>query len=445
MLAESGSTYSAYKTPQLIDFGIAGRWPYQVLGRPPLCHGTQSFWRPVCITRYSVVRSIRTNSFKEQNNIENEHTGKPINDKSDIFNVGLVIMALINNRMILLDDPNERPKNYPGTTAHYTTQLMDLALKYVNLNPLDRPTLADLLFDTKEGLDRYGSYYGKIKGKGNDELLPFSQLDPIVDEFRIGSRPGDSSSSVKRRRTLEPDDEQSSSQKKNKSHAVSLPPPGHRGSQHTESRIGSQEPRSSQRSPKFQSPRNDASKLTVSVGPSERAKWEAIKEGKRHVRQEEMQPLRPSIGKSNEHNTSTSSHSARDAPAPEDKVPNRQDDSLGSLFEDDELPASQSRENETPASQSEDNTPLDLEDENKDSWNSFFNEGKPLGSQSEKIEPLDTYNENQDSFNSLFDDGENLGSQSEDNTPLDAEGENKDSLSSLFEDDGTSDYLPEEE
>jgi hypothetical protein len=130
-------------------------------------HWAMAFWPPVCITRYSVVRSIWTNSFKEQSSIENEHTGKPINDKSDIFNVRLVIM-------VLLDDPNEKPENYPGTNAHYPTQLMDLALKCVNLNPRDRPILTDLLFDTKEGLDRHESYYGKIKGKGNDELIPFS-------------------------------------------------------------------------------------------------------------------------------------------------------------------------------------------------------------------------------------------------------------------------------
>jgi hypothetical protein len=137
-------------------------------------HWAMAFWPPVCITRYSVVRSIWTNSFKEQSSIENEHTGKPINDKSDIFNIGLVIMALINNRMVLLDDPNKKPKNYPRTNAHYITQLIDLALICVNSNPRDRPTLADLLYDTKDGLDRYESYYGKIKGKGNDELIPFS-------------------------------------------------------------------------------------------------------------------------------------------------------------------------------------------------------------------------------------------------------------------------------
>jgi hypothetical protein len=157
------------------------------------------------------------------------------------------------------------------------------------LNPCDRPTLADVLFDTKDGLDRYESYYSEFKGKSNDEVLSFSQLDPIVDEFRVGSRLGDSLSSVKRRRSLEQDDEQSSSQKKNKSHAASSPPSGrrgsqHTGSQHTESRIGSQGPRSSQRSPKFQWPRNDVGAFTVSAGPSERTKWEAIKEGKRHVR-----------------------------------------------------------------------------------------------------------------------------------------------------------------
>jgi hypothetical protein len=45
-------------------------------------------------------------------------------------------MALINNRMVLLDDPNKKSKNYPGTNARYTTQLMDLALKYVNLKPM---------------------------------------------------------------------------------------------------------------------------------------------------------------------------------------------------------------------------------------------------------------------------------------------------------------------
>jgi hypothetical protein len=171
-------------------------------------------------------------------------------------------------------------------------------------------------------------------------------------------------------------------------------------------------------------PRNDVGAFTVSAGPTERAKWEAIKEGKLHVRQEEVQPLRPSTGKSNEHNTSTSSHSARDAPAPEDKVPDRQNDSLGSLFEDDELPASQSRDDETPASQSGKGTPA---------------------SQSGDSTPIDLENEIKDSLNSFFEDDDPPGSQNKDNAPLNLEKANQDSLSSLFEDDGTSDYLPEEE
>jgi serine/threonine protein kinase len=132
-------------------------------------------------------------ALQEQHEEENVHTGKELDVRSDIHNVGLITFSLMNNHFIKLDPPDKAPnkrswKSKPtppaGSKHLYTTRLTDLASRCVNLDPASRPNLSKLLDETDEGLQDYLNYFGNAGGFHKmddafpDDCDPFAQGKP---------------------------------------------------------------------------------------------------------------------------------------------------------------------------------------------------------------------------------------------------------------------------
>ena len=152
---------------------------------------------------------------QEQHPKFNTHTGKLIDVRADIHNVGLIVLSLMSKQAVKLDNPKGQRAKRPPSNACYSEQLATLAADCVNLAPEQRPTLAKLLHRTQEGFSEYTAVYGEVVRKQMHELDRYHKMDYVThlgaDQFAVGlpmPRKRDSAaenrnSGAKRRRTRE--------------------------------------------------------------------------------------------------------------------------------------------------------------------------------------------------------------------------------------------------
>jgi serine/threonine protein kinase len=160
--------WRAYKTPQMIDFGLVFNLEDVQVG-----FGTPGFMPPEQIRN-----STRSN------------TG--MSEATPIFNLGLVILSLMEQKEMgyLYDskNPDHRIKPSNEYDGHYSSQLLLLALECLHLDKEKRPTLMDILYKTRKGLERWESIYGGIGDAELDQLPPFAQFRFDEEEFKVGER-----------------------------------------------------------------------------------------------------------------------------------------------------------------------------------------------------------------------------------------------------------------
>ncbi|KAF2657261.1 kinase-like protein [Lophiostoma macrostomum CBS 122681] len=180
VLAEATTRYPAFKTPQLIDFGTAhmasGEDDFMSLSRdedkPRIARGTKGYRPP------------------EQHDVLNPHTGKLIDVRADIHNVGLVILSFMAKKEIILRDPNGPKAERRHVKTCYTEQLAKLAADCLELDPDQRPTLVMLLHRAQEGFSAYTEVYGEVAQKQMDELDRYHKMDYVtqlgIDDFAVG-------------------------------------------------------------------------------------------------------------------------------------------------------------------------------------------------------------------------------------------------------------------
>ncbi|KAF2657262.1 kinase-like protein [Lophiostoma macrostomum CBS 122681] len=187
VLGNSTTKYPAFKTAKLIDFGNCSQSWTQTRGNM-IENGTPGYRPP------------------EQHHVENAHTGKDIDVHSDIHNVGLVILSLMNNCPIRLGSPNKKPApgsinsawtskptHAAGFKRIYTSRLTELALECVHLAPFARPSLYKLLEETAEGLQDYMNVYGSVADQDISNIAEVHKMGDAIpddtDSFAIG-KPG---------------------------------------------------------------------------------------------------------------------------------------------------------------------------------------------------------------------------------------------------------------
>lgn len=186
--------YPAYKTPQMIDFGLAfdnnllaNRASKQFNGQF-VPYGTEGFRPPVRST-YLYITNITNQHLQEQfcppvRRYENE----PVNSRADVWNVGILIFNLMEAPEIRAwTQPMQRPKHSHGYDRVYSHALEELVAECMAPNPNDRPSVRKLLYATRVGLQRWEKVHGAVSGADVPERygIPWTE-----EEFKIGMRYG---------------------------------------------------------------------------------------------------------------------------------------------------------------------------------------------------------------------------------------------------------------
>ncbi|KAF2001517.1 kinase-like protein [Amniculicola lignicola CBS 123094] len=210
VLGDSSQRYPAFKTPKLIDFGLAMRenlasdnWPTPADRQGGWTTGTQGFRPPEYVGG------------------DRAHGTKPIGEKTELWTVAWTILLLMHKRGI--PDRHERPargKNltlvyrpYGDDVDMYSHALFDLVRRCLEVDPAKRPTLVQVLYETRIQLEKHERRWGGFEGKSSEDLLEFFRVRFKDDEFAAGGRaPKDLRERVKRRRGDDAEDEDDESQ-----------------------------------------------------------------------------------------------------------------------------------------------------------------------------------------------------------------------------------------
>jgi hypothetical protein len=196
------SVHSAYKVPKMIDFGLVCTYNDPSFGDPRLL-GTPGWMTPV---RFQLFLFVPYNSSMHRSNTRQEQSwnyappdAEPVNLKTMTFNMGQVILALLENRQIIYSQADTRGGVLSNNFDHfYSHGLVSLALKCMSWRMQDRPHLYRILYETRMGLERCERHFKGVKRKLESELPAELRMD-IWGEPSVNP---DEAQSSKRRKEL---------------------------------------------------------------------------------------------------------------------------------------------------------------------------------------------------------------------------------------------------
>ncbi|CAO2651441.1 Nn.00g040110.m01.CDS01 [Neocucurbitaria sp. VM-36] len=175
--------YPAYKTAKMIDFGLCFSDPNKKGrggGTPGLCAPEQMYRQ---LPHYAHV---------------------PVNVSSEIFNVGLIMLSLMEGKTMRLTDEVLADGGFGHLFDYdkcYSAALEELVARSLELDPQRRPDLNMLLYRTRVGLERWEKVYGSA-GRPDTELPDFATYRlESKEEFRIGEEAPDNWLGMKARKT----------------------------------------------------------------------------------------------------------------------------------------------------------------------------------------------------------------------------------------------------
>lgn len=198
--------WAAYPTLKLGDYGLAietsledPRNPEQFWG-----DGTRGYQAPEQIeaTNEEDEDEDEDEEDGDKNEDEDEEDGnkekeppKPLTDKTNVFGVGITVMALMSRReeVGVLDDwaaargeDTEDPADFPGLTdeaaADYSDELVQLVSECVKYNQEDRPSFSDL----RDTIFRHTRMNGGLQ---QDDLARGMRQSIIPQRVRLGLTP----------------------------------------------------------------------------------------------------------------------------------------------------------------------------------------------------------------------------------------------------------------
>ncbi|KAJ4363432.1 hypothetical protein N0V83_009725 [Neocucurbitaria cava] len=170
--------YPAYKTAKMIDFGLchpSNRFTVEATKHET---GTPGFWPP-----------------EQEFPLRRGYRDVPINVLSEIFNVGMIMLSLMERQVRTLTDEEWR---FGQTWEHsfgyhrcYSNALESLVFKCLKFKAEDRPDLWELLYGTMDGRKRWEKAYGSVN-KPAAELPDFATVRlKSNDDFLIGAEAPD--------------------------------------------------------------------------------------------------------------------------------------------------------------------------------------------------------------------------------------------------------------
>ncbi|KAF1961854.1 kinase-like protein [Byssothecium circinans] len=131
-----------------------------------------------------------------------------LTSQASIFSTALVILSLIEGREILYD-PNMPITNLSPTYNNaYSTQLVDLVFDCLAPNPDERPSLMEVLYETKEGIRRWQQANGDMTGVRLDDTAEAWRMRFEREEIPLGHQlPPDWMAGKRRALDIESEDE----------------------------------------------------------------------------------------------------------------------------------------------------------------------------------------------------------------------------------------------
>jgi serine/threonine protein kinase len=112
---------------------------------------------------------------------------EPINERADTWNIGLVMLNLLNGDHIDSHDPKRIPQNLSDyADKHiYHPNLEALVFECLSLKPRDRPQIKELLWRTRKGLERWQNVVQDVSGL---DVPLASTLQWDQEELAVGGR-----------------------------------------------------------------------------------------------------------------------------------------------------------------------------------------------------------------------------------------------------------------
>ncbi|KAH7117831.1 kinase-like domain-containing protein [Dendryphion nanum] len=158
------SKYPGLRRPLLLDFGLVKEFEGE------LGYGTRGWKAP--------------EQRDDEQNFINGAKFQTIDSQADIYAVGLVIMNLMSSpgsqpRAVgvrTLIQPVQHRPNYQGM---YSQELENLVKTCVQPNSIMRPHVAELLYDTRKGFEKYQKAYGSVVGLSENEVPAPYRLDVL--------------------------------------------------------------------------------------------------------------------------------------------------------------------------------------------------------------------------------------------------------------------------
>lgn len=109
----------------------------------------------------------------------------PIDMKSCTFNIGLIMLSLMEGTDRSMQHSTERLVRKAGYEQTYSVVLESLMRQYLEVRKEDRPGLLETLYWTNLGLARWEKAYGDVKGV---DVQGFAGIRFQEEEFRIGEK-----------------------------------------------------------------------------------------------------------------------------------------------------------------------------------------------------------------------------------------------------------------
>ncbi|PSN73839.1 kinase-like protein [Corynespora cassiicola Philippines] len=171
VLSDPGTIFPAYLTPKMLDFGLIK---------------TQE----VNWSRESRERGVGTPYIRppeQMGEAEEKYKSEPLDVRSMIWNVAMIILSLMDRDFIPNETTRRRPTHVKKYRRVYSHALEQLVADSLQVDPKKRPQLCNLLYLTRENLERWEKAYGPVRGKSDGQVLPFCRLESRTkDEFKVG-------------------------------------------------------------------------------------------------------------------------------------------------------------------------------------------------------------------------------------------------------------------
>ncbi|KAF2732093.1 kinase-like protein, partial [Polyplosphaeria fusca] len=156
VLGEPMEIFPAFLTPKVIDFGCARRVGLNPLGRV----GTPGLQPPEVHTTRNAFSSDRPHH------------------ESDIWAAGMIAFCLMEGQSCTpFPDTPWRPfQHFAGYSGMYSKQLEDIVFRCVAVDVRDRPTILDLLYESRTGLERFATVHA-LDGRAKEDV-PYNMRMP---------------------------------------------------------------------------------------------------------------------------------------------------------------------------------------------------------------------------------------------------------------------------